>query len=165
MANLDSILKSRDITLPTKVRIISYGFSSSHVRMWELDHKEGWAPKNWCFWIVVPEKTLENPLDCKEIKPVNPKGNQPWIFIGVPMLKLKLQYFGHLMQRTDSLEKTLILGKIEGRRRRGQQRMRWLDIITINLMDMNLSKLWETVEVRGAWHVAVHRVKKSQDMT
>ena len=83
MANLDSILKSRDITLPTKVRIVSYGFSSSHVQTWELDHKEGWAPKNWCFWIVVLEKTLESPLDCKEIKPVNPKGNKPWIFIGM----------------------------------------------------------------------------------
>ena len=83
--------------------------------MWELDHKDGWVPQNWCFQTVVLKKTLERPLDCKEIKPVNPKGNQPWIFIGRMMLKLKLQYFGHLMQRADSLEKTLILGKIEGR--------------------------------------------------
>ena len=84
MTNLDSILKNRDITLPTKVHLSSqsYGFSSSHVWMWELDHKESWAPKNWCFWTVVLEKTLESPLDCKEIKPVNPKGNQSWIFIG-----------------------------------------------------------------------------------
>ena len=75
--------KSRDITLPTKVCINqSYGFSNGHVQMWELDHNEGWAPKNWCFWIVVLEKTLESPLDCKEIKPVSPKGNQPWVFIG-----------------------------------------------------------------------------------
>ena len=82
MTNLDSILKSRDITLLTKVRLNqSYGFSSSHVRMWELDHKESWAPKNWCFWNVVLEKTLESPLDCKEIKPVHPKGNQSWTFI------------------------------------------------------------------------------------
>ena len=83
----------------------SYGFSSSHVRMWELDHKESWAPKNWCFWTVVLEKTLKSPLDCKEIQPVHPKGNQSWIFIGKTMLKLKLQYFGHLMRRTDSFEK------------------------------------------------------------
>ena len=83
MTNLDSILKSRDITLPTKVCCSqSYGFSSSHVWMWELDHKEGWGPKNWCFWTVVLEKTLESPLDCKEIQPVHPKGNQSWIFIG-----------------------------------------------------------------------------------
>ena len=83
MTNQDSILKSRDITRMTKFCILkSYGFSSSHVRMWELDCKEGWVPRNWCFWIVVLEKTLESPLDSKEIKPVNPKGNQPWIFIG-----------------------------------------------------------------------------------
>ena len=84
MTNLDQVLKSRDITLPTKTCLYrqSCGFSSSHVEMWELDHKEGWAPKNWCFWTVVLEKTLESPLDWKEIKPVNPKGNQCWIFIG-----------------------------------------------------------------------------------
>ena len=103
----------------------SYSFSSSHIWIWELNHKEGWAPKNWCFWIVVLEKTLESPLDCKEIKPVNPEGNQSWIFspeysLEGLMLKLKLQYFGHLMQRTESLEKTLMLGKIEGRRIKGQ---------------------------------------------
>ena len=95
--------------------------------MWELDYKESWVPKNSCLWTVVLEKTLESPLDCKEIQPVHPKGNQSWIFIGRMMLKLKLQNFGHLMWRTDSLEKTLMLGKIEGRRRRGWQRMRWLD--------------------------------------
>ena len=84
MTNLESMLKSRDTTLLTKFcpSSQSYGFSSSHVGMWELDHKEGWAPKNWCFWTVVLEKTLENPLDCKDIKHVSPKGNQPWIFIG-----------------------------------------------------------------------------------
>ena len=99
----------------------SYGFSSSHIWMWELDHKESWAPKTWCFWTVVLEKTLENPLDYKEIKPVNCKGNQSWIFVGRTHAEAKLQYFGHLMQRNDSLEKTLILGKIEGRRQREQQ--------------------------------------------
>ena len=83
MTNLESILKSRDVTLPTKVHLDkAYGFSSSHVWMWELDYKESWSPKNWCFWTVVLEKTLESPLDCKEIKPVNPKVNQSWIFIG-----------------------------------------------------------------------------------
>ena len=97
----------------------SYAFSSSHIRIWELDCKKGWALKNWYFWIVL-EKTLESPLDCKEILPINPKGNQSWIFIGRLILKLKLQYFGPLMRRTDSLEKTLMLGKTEGRRRRGR---------------------------------------------
>ena len=83
MTNPDSVLKSRDITLANKDSYsLSYGFSSSHVWMWELDHKDGWGPKNWCFQIVVLEKTLESPLDCKEIKPVKPKGDQPWIFIG-----------------------------------------------------------------------------------
>ena len=90
--------------------------------MWELDSKEGWALKNWCFWTAVLEKTLESPLDCKEIKPVNPKGNYSWILEEL-MLKLKLQYFGHLMWSADSLEKTLRLGKIEGRRRGGWQMM------------------------------------------
>jgi len=97
-----------------------YGFSSSYVWIWDLDYKGSWALENWCFWTVMLEKTLKSPLDCKEIKPVNPKGNKSWIFIESTDAKLKLQYFGHLMQRTNSSsEKTLMLGKIEGRRRRG----------------------------------------------
>ena len=107
----------------------SFGFSSSYVWMWELDHEEGWVLKYWCFWIVVPEKILESPLECKEIKPVNPKGNPPWVFTGRTNAKLKLQNFGYLMWTADFLGKTLMLGKTEGRRR-GWQRMRWLDGIT-----------------------------------
>ena len=129
--------------------------------MWEMDHKEGWVPQNWWFWILVLEKTLESALDCKEIKPVNPKGNQPWIFIWRTDAEAESPYFGHLMQRANSLEKTLMLGKVEGRSRREPQRMRWLDSVT-DSMDMNLSELWEIVEDRGAWHAAVHGVSKSR---
>ena len=109
--------------------------------MWELDCEESWVQKNWCFWTGALEKTLENPLDCKEIQPVHPKGDQSWVFIGRTDVKLKLQYFGHLMRRVDLLGKTLMLGGIGGRRRRGRQRMRWLDGIT-DLMDMSWVNSW-----------------------
>ena len=139
MTNLESILKIRDITLPAKVCLVkAMVFPVVYIWMWELDYKK----KLSTFWTAVLEKTLESSLDCKEVQPVHPKGNQSWICIGRTDAEVEMQILGHLMRRTDSFEKILMLGKIEDRRRRGQQRMKWSDGIT-DLMDLSLSKLRE----------------------
>ena len=137
----------------------SYSFSSSHVWMWELDYKESWALKNWCFWTVVLEKTLQSPLDCIESQPVYPKKNQAWIFIGRTDAEAEAPMFDSPDAKNGLIWKDPDAGKNEGRRRRGLQKMRWLESIT-NLRDMNLSKLRELVMDRKAWRAVVHESQR-----
>ena len=161
MTILDSILKSRNITFVNKGLFSqSYGFSSSHVWIWELDHKENWAPKNWCFWIVLLEKTLESLSDCKEIQPVHSKLDQSWVFTGRTDVEAGTSILWPPYVKSWLIwKKTLRLGKIEGRRR-GRQRMRCLDRIT-DSVDMGLGELRELVMDREAWRAVVHVVAKS----
>ena len=158
MTNLDSILKSRDITNKGPSRQ-SYGFSSSHVWMWKLDHEESWVPKNWCFWTVVLEKTLESTMDCKKTKPFNPKWNHPWTFTRRTVVEAEAPILWPPDMNSWFIGKDPGTGK-KSKRKRWQQRMRWLNGLT-NSMNTNLGKLRGVVRNKEAWCVAVHGVTNS----
>ena len=164
MTNLDSMLKSRDITLLTKVHLAKAMVCPVAMYGCELEHKESWVLKNWWFWTAVLEKTLENLFYFKEIKPINPKGNQSWIYIGRTDSEVEAPILWPPDVKSWSLEKTLMQGKIEGRRRRGWQRIRWLDGNT-DSMDISLSKMWELVKDRKSCSTALNRIEKSQTCT
>ena len=160
MTNLDSILKSRDITLPTKVHLVkAMVFPVVMYRCEKLDPEESWTLKNWCFWIVVLEKNLESPLDCKEIKPVHPKGNQPWIFIGRTDAEAPILWPPVVKSQLTGKDRDA--GKDWRQEGKGRQRMWWLDGIT-DSRGITLSRLQEIVKDRGAWHATVHGVAKNQ---
>ena len=162
MTKLDSVFKSRDLTLPTKVHIVkAMVFPSSHVWMCELDHKEGWEVKNWCFWTVVLEKTLESPLDCKEIKPVNPKGNQSWIFIGRTDAEAEAPTGWPLDAKSQLTGKDLDAGKDWRQKEKRAAENEMMEGIT-NSVDMNLCKPQETGKNSGTWLAAIYWVVKSQ---
>ena len=162
MTNLDSLLKSRDITLPTKVSLVkAMIFSSGHVWIWELDCEESWAPKNWCFWTVVLEKTLESPLDCKEIQPVHPKGDQSWVFIGRTDVEAEAPILWPPDEKSWFIGKDPDAGRDWGQEEKGtteDEMAGWHH----QLRDLGLGALRELVMDREAWRAAIHGVSKSQ---